>query len=57
MHMPNIIGFKGIYEFPWLGGEANRPELIPHNVEKAKGVLEKIFVKVIKPCLFDDSTS
>ena len=57
IHMPNIVDFKGIYEFPWLGEEADNPDLIPNNAKKAQNVLEEIFNNVIKPCLFAKSTN
>jgi len=51
MHMLNIHDFKGVYEFPWLGKEADNPELMSTNVKKAKSVLEQIFDKVINPII------
>jgi len=49
LHLPSIDDFKGIYEFPWLGGEADNPNLIAKNVIKAESVLNKIFDEVINP--------
>jgi len=52
MHMPNIVDFNGIYEFPWLGEDADNPELIVNNIKKAESVLKEVFDVVIKPYLF-----
>lgn len=48
MSMPNINGFNGVFDFPWLGEGADDPRLIQANVVKSSGVLEMIFDKVIK---------
>lgn len=53
MHIPNMHGFKGVFEFPWLGRGASNPDLIPINVKKADSVLEKIFDEVLKPYLIN----
>ena len=50
MHLPKTPYFKGVFEFPWLGGEADNPELIPVNVKKSERILEEIYDKVINPC-------
>ena len=42
IHMPDIPDFKGVFEFPWLGEDANDPALIPSNIIKAQEALEKI---------------
>ncbi|MAT10476.1 MAG: dethiobiotin synthase [Rhodopirellula sp.] len=57
MHMPNTPDFKGVFEFPWLGKDADNPELIPLNVKKAESVLEKVFNEVIKPYFNNDSNN
>ncbi len=55
MHSPEMANFKGVYEFPWLGKEADNPEIIPFNVKKAEKILEIIFDEVFSPCFFNDS--
>ena len=57
LHLPHIPGFKGVFEFPWLGEGADDPKLITINVKKAEVVLDKIFHKVITPFLMIDSNS
>ena len=57
MHIPNMQGFKGIYEFPWLGKGADNPVLITNNVKKAQGVLDKIFNEVIRSRMCADSNN
>jgi len=57
IHMSNTPGFKGIFEFPWLGKGADNPELIVNNIKKAECVLKEVFDEVIKPYFFADSNN
>ena len=57
MNMLNIYDFKGVYEFPWLGKDADNPEFISTNVKKAEEILEMIFNEVINPYLLNDSNT
>ena len=57
MNMLNIYDFKGVYEFPWLGKEADNPEFISTNVKKAEEILDMIFNEVISPYLLNDSST
>jgi hypothetical protein len=41
--LPVLAGFKGVFEFPWLGFGADDPGQIGVNVKKAEKVLAKIF--------------
>ena len=44
--MPDMAGFKGVFEFPWLGAGADDSEQIGANVKKA----EKVLAKIIDAC-------
>lgn len=57
MHMPDTPDFKGVFEFPWLGKEADNPELISVNVKKAESLLEKVFNEVINSFFINDSNN
>lgn len=56
-HLPYIPGFKGVFEFPWLGEGADNPNLILKNVKKAEVVLKRIFYEAIDPFLINDSNN
>ena len=56
MHLPGMDDFKGVFEFPWLGGGADDPALISLNVRKADGVLGAIFEACILPSLGRNAT-
>ena len=57
MHLPNIAGFKGVFEFPWLGTGASNPDLVAIHVKKAESVLAKIFDVVFSSFLFGNSNA
>ena len=42
-YLPGLAGFKGVFEFPWLGESADDPKQIAANVKKVEKVLAKIF--------------
>ena len=44
--MPDMAGFKGVFEFPWLGAGADDSEQIGANVKKA----EKVLAKIVDAC-------
>ena len=41
--LPELAGFKGVFEFPWLGVGADNPGQIGVNVKKVEKVLAKIY--------------
>tara|TARA_B100001540_G_C15739166_1_gene611394 strand:- start:103 stop:861 length:759 start_codon:yes stop_codon:yes gene_type:complete len=57
MHLPKMLNFKGVFEFPFLGKDADNPELISINVKKVEIILEKIFDEVINPFVLLDSNN
>jgi dethiobiotin synthetase len=57
MRLPKLPDFKKIYEFPWLGENANKPQFIEVKFEKAERVIGEIFDEVINPLLLDAQTT
>jgi dethiobiotin synthetase len=57
IHLPEMANFKGVFEFPWLGEEADNPEMVAINSKKAEKVLENIFYEVINPFFLNDSSN
>ena len=51
LHLPDISGFKGVFEFPWLGEGADDPGLVSVNLIKAEGALSAIFEACVLPLL------
>ena len=41
--LPELVGFKGVFEFPWLGVGADDPGQIGVNVKKVEKVLAEIY--------------
>jgi hypothetical protein len=41
--LPALAGFKGVFEFPWLGLGADDPGQIGVNVKKVEKVLAEIY--------------
>ena len=41
--LPFLAGFKGVFEFPWLGVGADDPDQIDVNVKKVEKVLAQIY--------------
>ena len=41
--LPVLAGFKGVFEFPWLGVGADDPDQIDVNVKKVEKVLARIY--------------
>ena len=41
--LPELAGFKGVFEFPWLGVRADNPGQIGVNVKKVEKVLAEIY--------------
>ncbi len=46
--LPELAGFKGVFEFPWLGAGADNPGQIGVNVKK----VEKVLAKIYEACRF-----
>ena len=56
MHLPDMVDFNGVFEFPWLGEGADDPGLIALNVKKADEVLGEIFEACVLPSLGRDAS-
>jgi len=46
--LPVLAGFKGVFEFPWLGVGADDPDQIDVNVKK----VEKVLARIYEACIF-----
>ena len=45
-YLPFSTGFKGVFEFPWLGVGADDSDQIDVNVKK----VEKVFLEIFEAC-------
>jgi len=48
-NIPDMAGFNGVFDFPWLGEGANSPGLASANLIKAEGALSAIFEACVLP--------